>query len=239
MLVDRPRTPTLKEFCKNRLRSFAIRGFLKISFSVRCGLIRRSTNYNIAFITATYCSNYLDTPMPTNFLDQTQWFEEHLQPHEPMLRGWLKSRFPEDCDIDDVLQESFMRVLRAREEGEVRSPKAFLFATARNLAVDIVRRKNFLKAESLVENDSLSVLDEDGGLRENVSRNQELELLTKAIQELPERCRRIFTLRKVYNLSQAEIAKKMGISVNTVSNQLTIGVRKCRDFMQENCDRNF
>lgn len=175
--------------------------------------------------------------MPPEFSDQTQWFEENLQPHESMLRGWLKSRFPNDCDIDDVLQESYVRVLKAREKEEMRSPKAFLFATARNLAVDLIRRKNFLRAESLVDNDTLTVLDEREGLRESISKNQELELLTKAIQALPERCRRIFTLRKVYGLSQAEIAAKMGVSVHTVSAQLTIGVRKCRDFMESRCDR--
>jgi len=175
--------------------------------------------------------------MTPDYSDETQWFEEHLQPHEPMLRGWLKSRFPEDCDIDDVLQESYIRVLNARKKGELRSPKAFLFATARNLAVDVVRRQNFLNAEALVESDSLSVLDGDEGVRERIARNQELEMLTKAIQALPERCRRIFTLRKVYNLSQAEIAAKMGVSVHTVSAQLTIGIRKCRDYMKANCER--
>ncbi len=154
-----------------------------------------------------------------------------------MLRGWLKSRFPADCDIDDVLQESYVRVLKAREREEMLSPKAFLFATARNLAVDMVRRKRFLNAETLVENDALAVLDERAGLRETISKNQELELLTKAIQSLPERCRRIFTLRKVYCLSQPEIAAKMGVSVHTVSAQLTIGVRKCRDYMEAHCDR--
>ena len=175
--------------------------------------------------------------MPPEPSNQTQWFEENLLPHEPMLRGWLKSRFPEDCDIDDVLQESYARVLKARTRGELKSPKAFLFATARNLAVDIVRRKNFLKVESLVDNDALAVLDEDESVRESVSRNQELEILTKAIQALPERCRRIFTLRKVYNLSQAEIAKTMGVSTHTVSAQLTIGIRKCREYMLARCER--
>ncbi len=154
-----------------------------------------------------------------------------------MLRGWLQSRFPTECDIDDVLQESYLRVLKAKERDEVQSPKAFLFATARNLAVDRVRRLNIIRAESLMENDALSVLDEGEDISETVSRNQELEILTEAIQALPDRCRRIFTLRKVYGMSQSDIARKMGVSVYTVSAQLTIGVRKCTDFMESRCDR--
>ncbi len=175
--------------------------------------------------------------MPPEYIDQEKWFSENLQPHEAMLRSWLESRFPSECDIDDVLQESYLRVLKAKEREELKSPKAFLFATARNLAVDRVRRLNFLRTESLVENDVLSVLDEHEDVSETISRNQELEILTEAIQALPERCRRIFTLRKVYGMSQNDIASKMEISVCTVSAQLTIGVRKCTEFMESRCDR--
>lgn len=175
--------------------------------------------------------------MPPEFTDQERWFSDNLEPHEAMLRAWLESRFPSECDIDDILQESYLRVLNAKEREELKSPKAFLFATARNLAVDRVRRLNFFRAEPLVDNDALSILDEHEDVSETISRNQELEILTEAIQALPDRCRRIFTLRKVYAMSQNDIAKKMGVSVHTVSAQLTIGLRKCTDFMESRCDR--
>ena len=55
--------------------------------------------------------------------------------------------------------------------------------------------------------------------------------MTEAIQSLPDRCRQIFTLRKVYGLSQAAIGRQLGVSENTVSAQLTIGVKKCMEFM--------
>jgi RNA polymerase sigma factor (sigma-70 family) len=74
-------------------------------------------------------------------------------------------------------------------------------------------------------------LEEGEGIPETVARIQELEILTEAIQSLPDRCRQIFTLRKVYGLSQAEIAQRLGVSENTISTQLKIGVRKCMDFM--------
>lgn len=65
------------------------------------------------------------------------WFIEHVLPHEPLLRAWLRSRFPRGVEVDDLVQEAFARIIRARDSGaEMRSPKAFLFATARNLALD-------------------------------------------------------------------------------------------------------
>lgn len=170
-------------------------------------------------------------PVPPLDSEQSRWFAEQVQPHEPMLRAWLRSQFPSEGDIDDVVQEAYIRLLRAHAAGEMHSPKAFLFATARNIARDRFRHRAIARAEPLVENEALSVLEEADGIPETVARNQELEMLTEAIQSLPDRCRQIFTLRKVYGLSQSEIAAKMAISECTVSAQLTIGVQKCTAFM--------
>lgn len=148
-----------------------------------------------------------------------------------MLRAWLRSLFPTEGDIDDIVQDAYIRVLRAHAAGEMTSPKAFLFATARNLARDRFRHRQVARSDPLVENEALSVLEEADGIPETVARNQELEMLTEAIQSLPDRCRQIFTLRKVYGLSQSEIAAKMAISEYTVSAQLTIGIQKCTAFM--------
>ena len=168
-------------------------------------------------------------PPPT---DQARWFSTHVQPHEPMLRAWLASRFPGLAEIDDIIQEAFSHILAARARGtEFQSPKAFLFATARNRAVDFIRTRAGHRTESLAEMDAHNVLDEAAGVPEAVARNQELELLSLAIQSLPARCRRVLTLRRLYGLSQKEIAARLGISENTVEHQVTIGVRKCTEFL--------
>jgi RNA polymerase sigma factor (sigma-70 family) len=152
-----------------------------------------------------------------------------------MLRAWLQSRFREETDLDDILQEAYLRVLKAHGEGRLQSPKAFLFAIARNLALDRLRRRQVARTEPLVQNEQWDVLFDDDNVAETVARNQELELLTEAIQALPDRCRQVFTLRKVYGMSQADIGKKLGISEHTVSAQLTIGVHKCTEFMARFC----
>ena len=128
------------------------------------------------------------------------------------------------------MQEAFARVWQARLRSELRAPKAFLFATARNLALDLVRRQNVLRTEPLKDFDEADILDETAGVPETVERNQELALLTEAIQALPDRCRQIFTLRKIYGLPQAEVAARLGVSEHTVSAQLTIGLHKCTNF---------
>lgn len=169
--------------------------------------------------------------MPPLDSETSRWFDDHVRPHDSLLRAWLGSRFPKEDDVDDVMQEAYVRLFRARAAGPIASPKAFLFAVARNIALDRYRHSQVLRAEPLVENEALSVVEESEGIPESIARHQELELLTEAIQSLPDRCRQIFTLRKVYGLSQGEIARRMEVSENTVSAQLTIGVRKCMEFM--------
>lgn len=158
------------------------------------------------------------------------WFAEAVHPFEPMLRAWLLRRYAAAADVDDIVQEAYARLLRARERGDVHSPKAFLFATARNLALDHLRHEAVGGTRCLVESDALDVMDEAREIPETVALNQELALLHEAIQSLPERCREIFTLRKIHGLSQKEIGARLRISERTVSAQLTIGLHKCTEF---------
>jgi RNA polymerase sigma factor (sigma-70 family) len=170
--------------------------------------------------------------MPPIDSEQFRWFAAHVQPHEAVLRAWLKSRFPADCDIDDIIQEAYLRVLQARESTAIESPKAFLFATARNLALGRVRHLKVTRIDPLAEIDAQGVLDEAADIPQAVARAQELELLTQAIQSLPTRCRQILTLRKIYGMSQKEVAAQLGISEHTVEAQGGIGLRKLAEFFE-------
>jgi RNA polymerase sigma-70 factor (ECF subfamily) len=158
--------------------------------------------------------------------EQARWFAQELQPHEAMLRIWLMSRFSERCEVDDIIQEAFVRVLRVHTAGGVRSPKALLFVTARNLALMQIRHRHVERADSLADIDASGILDASEDVRDQISRTQELELLTQAIQSLPKRCRQVVTLRRVYGLSQREVAAELGITEHTVEIQSAIGLRK-------------
>ena len=47
--------------------------------------------------------------MPPPDSELGQWFATHVQPHEPVLRAWLRSRFRTEDDLDDLVQESYLR----------------------------------------------------------------------------------------------------------------------------------
>jgi RNA polymerase sigma-70 factor (ECF subfamily) len=168
--------------------------------------------------------------MPPQNPEQARWFADHVQPHSAALRAHLLGQFPLLPDVDDIVQESLVRMLRLHETAPVDSPKALLFAIARNLALDAVRRQRVIAFEPMTETTDSFVSTGRADVAESAIRNEELDLLRQAIQSLPERCRQVFTLRMAYGLSQREIAARLGITENTVERQMGKGYRRCTEF---------
>ncbi|MGH7946751.1 MAG: RNA polymerase sigma factor [Opitutaceae bacterium] len=164
-----------------------------------------------------------------------RWFTEEVRPHEPALRAYLRGRFPSLTDIDDLVQETYARIFRARRAGELKEVRPYLFATARNAAVDLCRRNKIRAtvAGSIAEIDPISVVEDRPDSAEIISHEQEIELLHDAIRALPNRCREVFTLRKLHGLSHRAIAEKLGISENTIEGQISIGLFRCRQYLAE------
>ncbi len=171
--------------------------------------------------------------MPPLEKEEQQWFLSELNPHEDQLRSWLLGRFPGLYDVDDLIQEAYLRTIKVQRRKNLASPKAFLFATARNLAIDLMRRNNIIHFDSLMENGSSNVIDHTGNIQEDIALQNEFEILTEAIQSLPDRCRQIITLRKVYGLPIAQIAEKLNISTKTVEVQIYLGMKKCKQYFSK------
>lgn len=161
-----------------------------------------------------------------------RWFAEKVQPHEAALRSWLRGRFPGLKDIDDVVQDSYARLLHTRETGSIACPRAFLFVTARNLALNHFRHQRHEQSDGVAEVDLSGVLDEGAAIPDLVASAEDLRLLIRAIESLPARCRQIVTLRKIYGLSQKEVAARLGLSEHTVESQGSIGLHKCIEYFR-------
>jgi RNA polymerase sigma factor (sigma-70 family) len=163
--------------------------------------------------------------------EEARWFREEIRPHERELRSYLKGRFPSLPDVDDLVQETYTRILRARESGHATLTRAYLFVVARNVALDLIRHEKAVAVERLGEIERLSVVEERPDAAETLSHDQELALLDAAMRALPPRCREILTLRRIEGLSHREIAGRLGIAEATVNAQLAIGLVRCRQYL--------
>jgi len=126
----------------------------------------------------------------------------------------------------DVLQETYLRLEGMSDIGPVRSPKAYLFRIAVNIAND--RRRAESRRLTVDEADGLLDIPDD---RPDASRviedRSEISLLRRAIAELPERRRRVLLLSRIEGVPHREIAESLGVTVRTVEMDLKQAVEHC------------
>lgn len=164
--------------------------------------------------------------------EQARWFAEEVQPHERPLRSYLRGALPSLADVDDLMQDCYVRILRAREKSTIRSTKPLLFAIARNGVRDFFHRRAKAELTPITENTVSAVLEDDTDVVEFVCHRQEMALLTDAIHALPQRYREVIILRKVKGLSQREIAALLGIAEHTVESIAVKAWRRCADYLR-------
>ena len=165
------------------------------------------------------------------------WFAQVLV-HEPNLRSYLRRIVGHRVDVSDVVQETYARLLALSpaQRAAVRTLRAFLFTTARHVAMDHLRRLPVVSLEALTEFGAPRVVTEgefEPPPDQSLNTRQELELLARVIASLPEKCREVLTLRKIHGLSQKEIAARLGIAEHTVEKHVSYGVRLCAARMLE------
>jgi len=146
-------------------------------------------------------------------------------PHEAKVRAWLaRSRMSQE-DIDDVIQEAYCRLSSLDRFEAVDRPDAYFFSIARNLLASQMRRARIVQIEAVAEIEALAPFDEAPSPERQAGARMELERVRALVAALPERCRRIFELRKIEGLPQREIAERLGVTESMVENDGAKGVR--------------
>lgn len=169
--------------------------------------------------------------MPPPETEQSRWFALEVQPNEPALRAYLRARFPALPDVDDIIQETYRRLLREHAAGRLRQVRAFMFTVARNIALDLFRHQRLQPPIELPHSAATAVVEEQPNAAEAVTRQQEFELLAEAVRALPDRCRQVILLRYMKGCSYKEISALLGISPETVKTHLATGVERCARFL--------
>lgn len=130
------------------------------------------------------------------------------------LQRFLIARGLSASAAADIVQEAFLRLLRAPRE-EVRDLRSYLFRTTDNLAIDEARRRRRNILATAVELDE-AIADPSPLPDAVLISHQEFRALHAALAALPPRPREVLILHKFEGMSYADIAERLGISKNTV-----------------------
>lgn len=166
--------------------------------------------------------------------EQSRWFTEEVYPHDSSLRSYLNGSFPTVREeVDDVIQESYLRVWRARAAQPIQSAKGFLFRIARNLAIDVLRHNQASPIDAVTHLAALPVFEDGLDAAESAGRQERIALLADAIADLPGRCREVFILHKIKGYSRKEVAAQLGLSDRTVGVQTERAVKRCAAYLKK------
>lgn len=148
------------------------------------------------------------------------------------LRSYLSRFFHSTHDIEDVLQDTYIRAVEAEKVNQIQTPKAFLYKVCKNLAINH-RNKAAQKLTDYIEDfEELHVLDSTIPLDEKIEQENRFVQFCNAVKLLPPQCRSAFVLKKVYGLSSKEISQRLNISVSTVDKHLAKGIVSCRNHLE-------
>jgi RNA polymerase sigma-70 factor (ECF subfamily) len=136
-------------------------------------------------------------------------------------------------DVEDILQETFIRTFEADRESRILNLRGYLFRTARNLsfnhqALHANRLTSYLGDIGVLELDGFEPPPEN-----RLEAHEQFSIFCEAVAGLPLQCQRVLILKKVYGLSHDEIAKRLGITVSTTNQHLAKGLARCTWYMRE------
>jgi len=134
---------------------------------------------------------------------------------QPLARYFSK-RIRESYDIDDLVQEVFIRLLHREALVDVDHLEAYVFQTAANVIRDRIRRRIVRHASGHESLENCEIPANDFSPERVLQSTQLLDLAFKALIELPERTRQVFVLRLYEGLKQDQIAASLGMSVDGV-----------------------
>lgn len=137
-------------------------------------------------------------------------------------------------DAENVVQDVFLHVLEEYKEwSSIENLNAFLFRLVKNKSIDFLRRKIAIERnharlkEYQLKYEAMEEFDD------SLSENDISNIIIKAIEALPPKCKEIFVLNKIEGFKYNEIAEKLAVSPHTVRNQMSIALKKMKTILED------
>lgn len=150
-------------------------------------------------------------------------FDAFFLQHKRALGAYLHRRLPIDADVQEILQESYARILDYGYGGS-RPPevwKALLYRIATNLAYSRLRMDRAHNVAGQQSVDEIELLSEAPSQERVLAAQQELALIRHTLLQLSPKCRKVFLLSRTHHKTYPEIAQLCGISVKMVEKYIS------------------
>lgn len=157
------------------------------------------------------------------------WFKREVMIHDEALTRYLRRSWPHPEDIHDLRQETYVRLFESAQHHIPDIVRPFIFAIARRLMTDRIRRQRTVAIDSTGDIEALNVLVDDLSPERDTAAHQELRRLAEALDSLPVKCREVVWMRRIDDLSQKEVASRLGLSEKTVEGHITKGMKRLTD----------
>ena len=166
--------------------------------------------------------------------------ERLFNEHRTSLRAFIIGRTGYDHEVDDVIQEVFIRLSRLdgldqRLPPDGKGNIAYLFSVAHNLVIDMERRKAMIRAKlEQYRQDEEGLTPDNPPPEALVLADQELERIKAAIMVMRPAWRKAFILNRFKFKTYREVAKVMNVSVKQVEKYMKSALIKVREAVVDN-----
>lgn len=161
-----------------------------------------------------------------------RWFCREVLPLERSLTHFIRRNLRVASDVVDARQDIYARVLAGARKELPMNAQAYVHTVARNHLINIAQHAKIVSIELVAELDDVQMHDDLLETDRYLGARDELRRAFDALDALPPRCREVVRLRKVEGYSIREAAVRMGVGVDTVERQLTLGMRAIANFMR-------
>ncbi|AWB68960.1 RNA polymerase subunit sigma-70 [Saccharobesus litoralis] len=139
-------------------------------------------------------------------------------------------------EVEDIVQETYVKVCQQVDSNDLHNPRSFMMKTAKNLALDYLKRAETRLVSGYDESFETGVEEIFNPSHDTCTQaqnNQELATFCQAVSLLPTQTRKAFVLKRVFGYSQKEIAQELNIAEKTVEKHISNGFKKCGQYMRE------
>lgn len=151
--------------------------------------------------------------------------------YRQQLLGYISYKIEDKDDAEDLVQDTFVRLLECSKMLREDTIKSFIFTIAHNLVTDYLRR--FYKKQEIcsyiMESSSNHELSCDTVVvAEDLERQEKIRM-----KILPPQRKQIYYMNRFMDMTAEDISKRLNLSKRTVENHLFLGRKEIREYIKQ------